>query len=71
MISYFGNLKEKMKFSELIQKCIEIMTSFNPVVMTLDSHADTFLEKVFPISLFLFYQNYNRLLFHHSLNLIY
>jgi hypothetical protein len=46
-----------MKFSALIKKFIEIMTSFNPVIMTLDSHVDTFLEKVFPISLFFFYQN--------------
>ena len=43
-----------MKFSELIEQCIECIKTFNPIVSTIDSHADTFLaglkdpyEKVF------------------------
>ncbi len=35
-----------MKFSELIDSCIECLKSFNPIVKTLDSHADDFLKAV-------------------------
>ena len=43
-----------MKFSELIDSCIECIKTFNPIIKTIDSHADDFLrdfkdpyEKVF------------------------
>ena len=39
-----------MKFSELIDSCIECIKSFNPIVKTLDSHADDFLKDVRNIS---------------------
>ena len=35
-----------MKFSELIDSCIECVKGFNPIVKTLDSHADDFLVSV-------------------------
>lgn len=35
-----------MKFSELIELCIKCVEEYNDVVMTLDSHADNFLESV-------------------------
>lgn len=35
-----------MKYGELIEACIDIIKSFNPVVMTLDSHADDFTKNV-------------------------
>ena len=48
-----------MKFSELIDMCIECVKSFNPVINTIDSHADNFLsgmkdpyEKVFVKQIF-------------------
>ena len=37
-----------MKFSELIDSCVECIKSFNPIVKTLDSHADDFLKDVRP-----------------------
>ena len=43
-----------MKFSELIIQCIVCVKTFNPIIKTIDSHADDFLagakdpyEKVF------------------------
>lgn len=43
-----------MKFSELLEQCIECVKTYNPVISTIDSHADNFLanakdpyEKVF------------------------
>ena len=43
-----------MKFSELIEHSVQCVKSFNPVISTIDSHADSFLasmkdpyEKVF------------------------
>lgn len=43
-----------MKFGELIECCVECIKTFNPIVMTLDSHADDYtkpftdpFEKVF------------------------
>jgi hypothetical protein len=48
-----------MKFSELIDMCIECVKTFNPVINTIDSHADNFLsgmkdpyEKVFVKQIF-------------------
>ena len=35
-----------MKFSELIDHAIECIKTFNPVIKTIDSHADSYLEKV-------------------------
>ena len=35
-----------MKFSELIEQCIECIKTFNPVINTIDSHADNFLSNV-------------------------
>lgn len=35
-----------MKFSELIDCCIECIKSFNPIIKTIDSHADDFLKDV-------------------------
>jgi len=35
-----------MKFSELIDSCIECIKSFNPIIKTIDSHADDFLKDV-------------------------
>ena len=35
-----------MKFNELIDSCIEVIKTFNPVIKTLDSHADDFLKTV-------------------------
>lgn len=39
-----------MKFAELIEHCIECIKTFNPVVKTIDSHADDFIR---PVSLFI------------------
>ena len=35
-----------MKFSELIDSCIECIRTFNPIIKTIDSHADDFLKDV-------------------------
>jgi hypothetical protein len=35
-----------MKFSELIEACTECISSYNPVIKTIDSHADDFLKEV-------------------------
>ena len=35
-----------MKFSELIDQCIECVKSFNAVINTIDSHADNFLKHI-------------------------
>jgi hypothetical protein len=35
-----------MKFSELIDSCIECLKTFNPIIKTIDSHADDFLVNV-------------------------
>lgn len=37
-----------MKFNELIDSCIEVIKSFNPIIKTLDSHADDYLKDVSP-----------------------
>ena len=36
----------KMKFSELIDHAIVCIKGFNPVIKTLDSHADEFIAQV-------------------------
>ena len=36
----------KMKFSELIEHAIECLKTFNPVIKTIDSHADEMIAKV-------------------------
>ena len=48
-----------MKFSELIEHCDQCIKSYNPVISTIDTHADTFLgtlkdpyEKVFVKQMF-------------------
>ena len=48
-----------MKFSELLEQCILCVKTFNPVINTIDSHADNFLanakdpyEKVFVKQIF-------------------
>lgn len=35
-----------MKFSELIDSCVECIRTFNPIIKTIDSHADDFLKDV-------------------------
>ena len=35
-----------MKFSELIECCIDCIKTFNPVYKTIDTHADDFLKDV-------------------------
>jgi hypothetical protein len=35
-----------MKFSELIQQADECIKAFNPVISTIDSHADDYLKKM-------------------------
>ena len=37
-----------MKFSELIEHATECIRTYNPVVSTIDSHCDTYLNKVNP-----------------------
>ena len=39
-----------MKFSELIDHAIVCIKGFNPVIKTLDSHADEFIAQVSPLS---------------------
>lgn len=34
-----------MKFSELLEECVGCIKTFNPIINTLDSHADDFLAK--------------------------
>ena len=41
-----------MKFSELIEHCITCIKGFNPVIKTIDSHADEFISQVRNKSLF-------------------
>lgn len=43
-----------MKFSELIDSCVECVRTFNPIIKTIDSHADDFLKDVNIIDLKLF-----------------
>ena len=38
----------KMKFSELIDSCVECVKNFNPIIKTIDSHADDFIKDVRP-----------------------
>jgi hypothetical protein len=38
--------KIKMKFADLIDNSIECIKSFNPIIKTIDSHADDFLKDV-------------------------
>ena len=35
-----------MKFSELIEHCSACIKDFNPVIKTIDSHADDYIAKV-------------------------
>ena len=35
-----------MKFSELIENAMTCVKTFNPVIMSLDSHADEFIKNV-------------------------
>ena len=35
-----------MKFGELIEHAVKIIEEFNPVILTLDSHAEQYLKKV-------------------------
>ena len=35
-----------MKFGELIEHCIACIKQFNPVIKTIDSHADDFISAV-------------------------
>lgn len=35
-----------MKFAELIEHCIQCIKSFNPIIKTLDSHADDYIAQV-------------------------
>ena len=35
-----------MKFGELVEQAIECIKTFNPVIKTIDSHAETFLSGV-------------------------
>jgi hypothetical protein len=43
-----------MKFSELIECCVECISTFNPVIKTIDSHADDFLKEVNHFKLLIF-----------------
>ena len=42
-----------MKFGELIEHCITCIKTFNPVIKTLDSHADEYIASVSPLILML------------------
>ena len=33
-----------MKFDELLEQCVECIKTFNPVISTIDSHADNYLD---------------------------
>lgn len=35
-----------MKFSELVEKAVECIKAYNPIVKTVDGHADEFLNHV-------------------------
>jgi len=35
-----------MKFGDLIETAIDMIDTYNPVVQTIDSHADEYLDKV-------------------------
>ena len=35
-----------MKFSELIEHCVACIKGFNPVIKTIDSHADEYIAQV-------------------------
>ena len=35
-----------MKFGELLEHCITCIKTFNPVIKTIDSHADDFIANV-------------------------
>ena len=35
-----------MKFSELIEHCCACIKAFNPVIKTIDSHADEYIAQV-------------------------
>ena len=39
-----------MKFSELIEHCVTCIKTFNPVIKTIDSHADEMIAQVSHIS---------------------
>ena len=34
-----------MKYEELIKLCLEIMKTYNPIILTVDSHSDEFVKK--------------------------
>ena len=40
-----------MKFSELIEHCSTCIKEFNPVIKTIDSHADDYIARVSPQNL--------------------
>jgi hypothetical protein len=42
-----------MKYGDLIDACIDVIKSFNPIVQTLDSHAEDFSKNVSICCLFL------------------
>lgn len=44
-----------MRFSELLEHCITCIKTFNPVIKTIDSHADEYIANV---SHFLFFSLY-------------
>jgi hypothetical protein len=46
-----------MKFSELIEHAIECVKTFNPIVKTLDSHADEFIKNVSIISILIHFSS--------------
>jgi len=35
-----------MKFAELIEHCTQCIKTFNPVIKTIDSHADDYIRPV-------------------------
>jgi len=39
-----------MNFAELIESTIECIKTFNPIIKTIDSHAEDFLKDVFLLS---------------------
>lgn len=34
-----------LKYEELINHCLEIIKTYNPIILTVDSHSDQYIEK--------------------------
>lgn len=53
-----------MKYNEIIELCLKIIKSYNPVIHTIDSHSDLFCQKISDENLKVFlkqvFYGYNR-----------